>query len=67
MSTAAGREATALDGAMHSVWLHGRWRWLTSNMTTDEREAAWEAVKRFNLALDPYDEPLSDDLGAWWR
>jgi hypothetical protein len=55
-----------LDGAMHSVWLHGNWRWLTQNMTTPEKEAAWAAVQRYSAALAPDEEPLSDEW-AWWR
>lgn len=59
--------ASPLDGAMHSVWLHGKWRWLTRNMTTEQREAAWDAVKRYSAELgDPDDEPLSEGW-AWWR
>jgi hypothetical protein len=69
MTAAPTAEPTAdLDGAMHSVWLHGQWRWLTRNMTTDQREAAWASVKRHSAAInDPHTEPLSDDTGAWWR
>ncbi|HWB37974.1 MAG TPA: hypothetical protein VHA75_18310 [Rugosimonospora sp.] len=56
-----------LDAAMHSVWLHGKWRWLTSNMTTEQREAAWAAVQRYNARLHPGEPPMPDRLGAWWR
>jgi hypothetical protein len=60
----------ALDGALHSVWLHGDWRWLTSRMTTEQREAAAEAVERHSAALnaDAVDEFVldGDDL-RWWR
>lgn len=60
-------EATAspLDAAMHSVWLHGGWRWLTSKMTTAEREAAADAVDRYGTALDP-GEPR-EPVARWWR
>jgi hypothetical protein len=54
-----------LDAALHSVWLHGDWHWLTRNMTTPEREAAWAAVKRHSALLIP-GEPL-DEADAWWR
>lgn len=55
---------TLLDSAMHSVWLHGNWRWLTKNMTTEEREAAADAVDRYGTTLDPSEprEPVS----RWW-
>lgn len=69
MPTSAPHESAtddALDGAMHSVWLHGNWRFLTMKMTTQEREAAWTAVKRYSAHLDPTAEPL-DDTWAWWR
>lgn len=56
-----------LDAAMHSVWLHGQWRWLTSNMTTEEREAAWAAVQRYGARLHPGEPPMPDKFGAWWR
>jgi hypothetical protein len=57
-----------LDGAAHSVWLHGKWRWLTGQMTTNEREAFFEAAKRHSLHMDIGDPigPLGDDQ-AWWR
>lgn len=51
-------EPTDLESAMHSVWLHGNWRWLTQKMTTEEREAAAAAVQRYNDNL--HDEPESD-------
>jgi hypothetical protein len=42
----------AMDGACHSVWLHGKWRWLTRKMTTAEKEAFADAVERFSASLD---------------
>ncbi len=63
-------ERLALDGAMFSVWLHGRWRWLTTQMTTEEKEAAAAAVTRFHAhlcALDGDDEQLDDAGLRWWR
>jgi hypothetical protein len=64
-------ELEALDGAMFSVWLHGKWRWLTRNMTSDEKEAAANAVYRHHVALTDHTE---DDAGGldplalrWWR
>lgn len=57
-------EAELLDAAMFSVWLHGDWRYLTEQMTTPEKEAAWAAVERRNAALN--EEPLSGEW-TWWR
>lgn len=56
-----------IEGAMHSVWLHGNWRFLTEKMTTAQREAAWAAVKRYSARVDPDAEPLRDEDGVWWR
>lgn len=46
------------DGAWGSVWLHGKWKWLTKNMTTPERELAADAVARWSAALHAEDEDL---------
>lgn len=60
---------TPLEAAMHSVWLHGKWSWLTQKMTTEEREAAADAVQRYSdkLAADSGEtwEPI--DSLRWWR
>lgn len=58
------------DGAWHTVWLEGKWRWITSRMTTPEREHAADAVARHNAVLaaadnDP-DRGEPTDL-RWWR
>ncbi|WP_431977591.1 hypothetical protein [Micromonospora haikouensis] len=53
-----------LDGAAHSVWLHGKWRWLTRKMTTEEREAFADAIERYSAYLAP-DDPARVD--RWWR
>ncbi len=61
-------QAEELDGAMHSVWLHGNWRWLTSNMTTEEKEAALAAVVRHNQRIhDDIGDRLNPADWAWWR
>lgn len=54
-----------LDGAAHSVWLHGRWRWLTAKMSTEQREAWADAVERYSVFLHPEDGPVTVD--RWWR
>jgi hypothetical protein len=64
----ADRRLATLDSAMHSVWLHGSWRWLTGNMTTEEREAAADAVDR-EIARHNADDPdlNMDPVDRWWR
>ncbi|MFF8250108.1 hypothetical protein [Streptomyces griseus] len=61
------------DAAWHSVWLHGKWSWLTKNMTTPEREHAADAVQRYSNHLADFDgtdstEPHAELDGLrWWR
>jgi hypothetical protein len=58
------------DEAWGSVWLHGDWKWLTQNMTTEQREHAADAVLRWMHGLDAIDgRPVREepeDL-RWWR
>ncbi|WP_331764774.1 hypothetical protein [Streptomyces sp. NBC_01238] len=64
------RRDTAENGAWHSVWLHGNWRYLTRNMTTPEREHAAQCVERYSRHLAELDgEPhRSGPQGLrWWR
>ncbi|ARX81496.1 hypothetical protein SMD44_00894 [Streptomyces alboflavus] len=61
---------TAENGAWHSVWLHGNWRYLTRNMTTPEREHAARCVEAYDRHLAEVDgEPFrSGPQGLrWWR
>ena len=58
------QESMYLDAAMHSIWLHGDWRWITQNMTTGEKEAVADAVERYGAWLDLKD-PVKVD--RWWR
>jgi len=64
-----GDEPTPLEAAMHSVWLHGDWRWLTRKMTTEEREAAADAVQRYSnkLRADDGEDPAPLEGLRWWR
>lgn len=63
---AAGRsQAAALDGAAFSVWLHGKWRWLTKNMTTEEKEAFADAADRHTATWTPEDR--GSPVERWWR
>ncbi len=61
----------AADGAWHSVWLHGNWRWLTQNMTTEERDHAAASVERVWAAMREQDgEDIGPETRAdlwWWR
>lgn len=63
-----------LDAAMHSVWLHGDWRRLTGRMTTEQREAAADAVDRYQAVLNEasrergiFAGPLDPTHLRWWR
>lgn len=63
--TAGRNQPAPLDSAMHSVWLHGNWRWLTENMTTPEKEAAADAVDRYAATWPPEDRGFP--VERWWR
>ena len=57
-----------LDAVLHSVWLHGNWHFLTSKMTTEEKEAFADAVERYSARMNAEDGDLGDlDVGRWWR
>ncbi|WP_329126156.1 hypothetical protein [Streptomyces sp. NBC_01353] len=64
----AGLESAAA-GAWGSVWLHGNWRYLTGQMTTEEREHAADAVVRWQAGLTAMDgvERTEPDGLRWWR
>jgi hypothetical protein len=61
------------DAAWHSIWLHGNWRFLTKQMTTEEKEYAADAVEREwrrMEAEDPKGMAVSEESLAhlrWWR
>lgn len=58
------------DSAWGTVYLHSNWRYITSQMTTPERERAADAVERWNVSLNA-DDPYIDDMDQtelrWWR
>lgn len=59
------QSTAALDAACFSVYLHGDDRWLTSQMTTEEREAFADACDRHRGTW-----PLADQgapFERWWR
>jgi hypothetical protein len=66
-------ERDTADAAWGSVWLHGDWRWLTKNMTTEQREHVADAVARWHAALYadyadyPGVRPPDDAELRWWR
>lgn len=63
---AAGRlQDPELDGACFSVYLHGKWWWLTRNMTTPEREAFADAADRHRATWPADDQGTPMD--RWWR
>jgi hypothetical protein len=62
-------EPSDLDAAMFSIHLHGRWRELTTRMTTEEREAAVAAILRYDRWSkrdEPNEPPMTRERLAWW-
>lgn len=59
--------SAALDAAMHTVWLHGDWFWLTRSMTTEEKEAAAAAVRRHDVGTGEPGGPIDDRELRWWE
>jgi hypothetical protein len=61
---------TTENGAWHSVWLHGDWRYLTKNMSTPQREYAADCVAAYSRYLETVDgagrEGEPEGL-RWWR
>lgn len=61
---------TPENGAWHTVWLEGKWRWITSRMTTPQREYAADRVAAYDWYLAHCDKELGraepEDL-RWWR
>jgi hypothetical protein len=60
------------DAAWGSVYLHGKWRFLTSKMTTEERTFAADAVDRDRARAEAEDPALTrgaDSRAAlrWWE
>jgi hypothetical protein len=63
-------ELDLADDAWGSVWLHGKWSWLTKNMTTLQREYAADCVARWDARLAEIDgEPGRGEPEGlrWWR
>jgi hypothetical protein len=61
---------TPENGAWGAVWLEGNWRWVTSRMTTAQREYAADRVAAYSAFLASVDgEPdRAEPEGLrWWR
>ncbi len=61
--------ASPLDHAMFTAWLHCDWRFVSSKMTTEEREAPVEAILRYDRELkagEPDEDALTRESVAWW-
>jgi hypothetical protein len=54
------------DAAWGDVWLHGKWRWITTKMSTEERELAAAAVERWGARIDD-GEPEDRTSVRWWK
>ncbi|MFB9558613.1 hypothetical protein [Streptomyces roseoviridis] len=75
-SRAEDRTARALagdtveNGAWFTVWLESRWEWVTSRMTTEQREYAADRVAAYSAYLAELDgepERKEPDGLRWWR
>ena len=61
---------TAENGAWMTVWLEGKWSWITSKMTTEQREYAADRVAAYSRYLAACDGDLErgePDGLRWWR
>lgn len=58
------------DAAWASIELHGNWRWLTRNMTTEQKTAAADAVERHWDLIEADDPGLTHEASReevrWW-
>jgi hypothetical protein len=70
IETANSERDPVAEDAWSTVWLHGNWRYLTSQMTTPAKEMAADHVARWMAEMDAADrcparaEP--EEL-RWWR
>lgn len=62
----AGIDIAGLDDAMHTCWLEGRWKWMTTKMTAEAREAAAAAVERYRETIDSEDAGPTSGV-RWWN
>jgi hypothetical protein len=61
---------TVENGAWHTVWLEGKWRWITSRMMTKQREYAADCVAAYSRYLATCDGDLEREEPEglrWWR
>ena len=65
------RMDTPENGAWHTVWLEGKWRWITSKMTAEQREYAADRVAAYSMYLRSQNGGLygtQEPEGLrWWR
>jgi len=65
-----GEDDTPENGAWHTVWLEGRWSWVTKKMPVVQREYAADRVaaySRYLAALDGDLERGEPEGLRWWR
>jgi hypothetical protein len=55
------------DAAWHSIWLHGSWREVTTQMTTGQKEAAAAAVERHWYVPGDSMGPETRAELRWWE
>lgn len=61
---------TPENGAWHTVWLESKWQWITSRMTTPQREYAADCVAAYSRYLASCDGELEREEPEglrWWR
>lgn len=60
-------EAIDIGDLLHSIWLHVDWRYVTKQLTTDQKEFFADSVEAFSHRANEGapGEPLSMD--RWWR
>ncbi|MFF2731834.1 hypothetical protein ACFVS9_28485 [Streptomyces sp. NPDC058008] len=65
-----GEDDTPENGAWFTVWLEGKWSWVTKKMTTVQREYAADRVAAYSRHLAECDsdpERGEPDGLRWWR
>ena len=55
----------AREAVLAQLWLYTNWRYVTSQLTTEEREIWADAIDNHWRRVDPAD-PI-DPVDRWWR
>lgn len=65
---AAHEENNQLKGLLGSIWLYVSWRYVTKQLTTEQKEAWADAVDAWSMAMqvDDGEEPRAV-AERWWR